>query len=175
MDDWNIIEVLKVGLPGLVFLLSMLSFRLLSIEQKKDSPSPLMLKAIRNFMLINVILAVMTLASPIMDGMGAEEGKKVGQVVDGVFDIIAKSGVSQLKKGNAAVCHNTNYANRYLLVKNKVSNHIIQVFSATIIPCVQGEHIVLHHDDIVKLGGALINESNEVEVVVALPGYKFAI
>lgn len=35
MDDWNIIEVLKVGLPGLFFLLSMLSFRLLSIEQKK--------------------------------------------------------------------------------------------------------------------------------------------
>lgn len=35
MDDWNIIEVLKISLPGLVFLLSMLSFRLLSIEQKK--------------------------------------------------------------------------------------------------------------------------------------------
>jgi hypothetical protein len=62
-----------------------------------------------------------------------------------------------------------------ILIKNKVSNNIIQVFAATIIPCAQGELIVLHNEDIIQLGGDPASESNKVEVVVALPGYKFSI
>lgn len=176
MEDWNIIEVLKVGLPGLVFLLSMLAFRLLSAEQKNPPPSPLMLKAIRNFMLVNVFLAIMTLASPIIDGMSSGAGaEEVAPLVGGVFDTLVKSGIAQLKKGNAAVCHSVDYVNRYLLLKNKENNKMIQVFASTIIPCAQGQHIVLHAEDIAKLGGIVSETSSNVEVVVALPGYKFAI
>ena len=174
MEDWNIIEVLKVGLPGLVFLLSMLAFRLLSTEQKKEPPRPMMLKAIRNFMLINVVLAIMTLASPIIDGIDTDAEDDT-PLVGGVFDVVVKSGISQLKKGNAAVCHSVDYANRYLLVKNKENSHIIQVFASTIIPCSQEEHILLHAEDLAKLGAVASNESSKVEVVVALPGYKFTI
>mgnify|MGYP000131903265 FL=1 len=177
MEDWNIIEVLKVGLPGLVFLLSMLSFRLLSTEQEKDIPSPLMLKAIKNFMLVNVFLAIMTLASPIIDGMDAEsteEAGSTGVVENNVFDITVRSGMSQLNSGEAAVCHNADYVNGYLLVSNKKTHKMVQVFASTLTPCTTGSHVILSSADLINLGWELNDDSNTVEVVVALPGYMFA-
>lgn len=48
---WSqVVEILKLGLIGLVFLLAVLGFRLLSQEQRKDKPDPRILSSIRFFL-----------------------------------------------------------------------------------------------------------------------------
>lgn len=66
MDNWDIIEILKVGLPGLVFLLSAFSYRLLAREQGKSRPNHDMLESIKHYMYINVLLAILTAMSPLI-------------------------------------------------------------------------------------------------------------
>ena len=39
MENLDVLKILQTGLPGLVFLLSVLSFRLLSQEQSKNKPN----------------------------------------------------------------------------------------------------------------------------------------
>ncbi len=167
MENWNIVEILKLGLPGLVFLLSILSFKLLSKEQGKVRPSPSILKSIRNFMFINVALAIMTLASPVVSSTFFSSNE--------VFNIVAKNGNAQLGQGNAAVCHDARYANRYLLIKNKKTNNLIQVFAGTLIPCIDSQEIGLNEKDIRDLGWNIGNNDGFVEVVTAPPGLKFTV
>lgn len=111
MDNLDIIGILKLGLPGLVFLLSVLSYWLLANEQKKSSPSNSVLKAIKQFMYINIVLALLTVAAPFVENRYFPKSR--------VFDIQAKSD-PQLQAGIAAVCVDADYANRYLLVKDTV-------------------------------------------------------
>lgn len=111
MEGWNIVDILKIGLPGLVFLLAMLSYRLLSREQDKPKPDPDILGSIRNFMFINVISAMVTLVSPIIDHVFFN---KVQTFDIEAFDIEAKT--ANVERGKAAVCQNANYANKYLLI-----------------------------------------------------------
>lgn len=167
MENWNILEILKLGLPGLVFLLSMLSYRLLSKEQDKKMPSTAILRSIKGFMQINVVLAIMTLSSPVVDNALASDST--------VFDIEAKIGATEVEQGKAAVCFNSDYANRYLLVKDRETNKLIQVFATTLIPCTDSEQIALNKQDIHELGWSVDADSGVVEVIAALPGYKFAI
>ena len=164
MESISIVEILKVGLPGLVFLLSWLSYRLLNKEQDKEKPNISILKAIRNFMHVNIVLAVLTATSPIVEYFTQIK----------IFNIQAKAGNSNLSKGDAEVCHDANYKNRYLLVKDSKTERMIQVFSKTIIPCSTDERkIVLSEQDIPKLGWPEKNMNYSVEVAVAPPGYKF--
>ncbi len=82
MPEWNlIIEILKIGLPGLVFLLSFFAFRLLSREQQKQHPNPSVLATIRYFMLINVAFGLLTLIAPIADHLlrGMTDRKEIDQ------------------------------------------------------------------------------------------------
>lgn len=167
MKDLNIVEILKLGLPGLVFLLSTLSYRLLSKEQEKKHPAPDMLSSIRNFMYINVTLAILTLISPIIDNTFFTKSH--------VFDIEARTGILDLEEGKAAVCQNVGYANRYLLIKDKKTQKLIQVFASLLTPCRETTQIVLSARDISTLGWSAGTHSSAVEVVTALPGYKFEI
>src|SRR5262245_41647140 len=124
MDNFNIIEILQLGLPGLVFLLSLLSYRLLAQAQAKQQPDPRTLNAIRNFMCINVGLAVLTLVAPLLDPPS---------LTTRVYDIEAQTGLADLAQGKAAVCQNADYANRYLLINDKITQKLIQVFASSLI------------------------------------------
>jgi hypothetical protein len=167
VENWNVVEILKLGLPGLVFLLSVLSYRLLATEQAKKLPSTHILGSIKNFMYINVLLAVLTLASPIVEHTFFTKAR--------VFDIEAKAGGIGILPGEAAVCHNAKYASRYLLIKDSATDKLVQVFAGSLIPCNKNKHIGLNDTDLLNLGWTDINESRLVEVVAALPGYKFEI
>jgi len=60
MENLNIIEILKLGLTGLVFLLALLSFKLLSQEQNsKNEPREIIIKTINRFMTMSIILTLL--------------------------------------------------------------------------------------------------------------------
>ena len=175
MDNWNVIEILKIGLPGLVFLLSALSFRLLSREQGKEHPNTHVLSSIKTFMCINVVLAGLTLASPIMDKHLSHETDIAGlEPGDRSYVMKARTGVTELTLGVAAVCHNATYINRYVLIQDKVTGQLVQVFTKSVIPCTDTELIALSQDDVDQLGWQPGDDSKEVVVVVSEPGYMFA-
>jgi len=164
----NIIEILKLGLPGLVFLLAAFSYKLLAKEQLKKSPSNAILKSIKQYLYVNVFLAVLTVTSPIIDFKYFSTSK--------VLNMEAITNVSNVKRGYASVCHNAHYANRFLLIRDHITGKLVQVFSGSLEPCTSGkQHITLNNEDAVNLGWDAVNDSGNVEVVVALPGYKFAI
>jgi hypothetical protein len=56
--DLPVVDILRVGLAGLAFLLLFMAFRLLSKEQEKGSPHPLIIKTIRYYMLISFSFAL---------------------------------------------------------------------------------------------------------------------
>jgi len=175
MEGINVVEVLKVGLPGLVFLLSVLAYRLLSQVQEKDPVNLEVVRLIKSFMYINVLLAVLTGMSPLMDRLIASN--EAAQPVEKVFNAKASTGSVQLAQGKAAVCHNTEYANRYLLIRDMKTNKIVQVFAEVPIPCTNRdeEQISLDPADANLLGWEGNVTDSQVEVVAAMPGYKFAI
>lgn len=168
MEGWNIVDILKIGLPGLVFLLAMLSYRLLSKEQEKPKPDPDILSSIRNFMCINVISAMVTLVSPMIDHVFFN---KVQTFDIEAFDIEAKT--ANVERGKAAVCQNANYANKYLLIKDKKNLQLIQVFSSVLTPCNENQHIMINKQDASNLGWSSETNGGVVEVVTAPPGCKF--
>ena len=47
--NFDIVEILKVGLSGLVFLLAFMAYRLLALEQKKKKADPKFLRNVRLF------------------------------------------------------------------------------------------------------------------------------
>lgn len=165
IENLNILEILKIGLPGLVFLLSILSYRLLSKEEEKEHPHIGVLHLIRNFMYINVILAVLTLIPPIIDYYFVPKTQ--------TFTIEAIT--NHLEQGKASVCQGASYAGRNLLIKDNNTKKLIQVVASSFIPCLKNAQIVLSPTDTSSLGldwspGTV---SSEVEVVTAPPGYKF--
>jgi hypothetical protein len=167
IDFKIVVDILKVGLPGLVFLLSFLAYRLLSRVEGQANPSANVLKLIKNYMYINVALAVLTLTTPFIDYALSEKSE--------TFNIEALAAATGKEAGQASVCQNVRYVNRYLLVKNLKTQHLIQVFASGVIPCTGDKHIVLSSVDAAKLGLQPNSTSTIVEVVTALPGYIFAI
>jgi hypothetical protein len=64
LENINVLEILRVGLAGLCFLLSLLSFWLIQREQQKDGdPRKGILQAIYTFMLVNLVTAALVAAS----------------------------------------------------------------------------------------------------------------
>ena len=91
-DVLDVVEILRFGLPGLVFLLSMMSFRLLSKEQTKPEPDPNILKSIKQFMYVNIFLAVLTILAPLLDSLSKEE--------ESIYNVQAKISGTPLAEGN---------------------------------------------------------------------------
>jgi hypothetical protein len=176
MENLNVVEILKIGLPGLVFLLSALSFKLLSQEQAKEHPRTNILNSIKLFMFINVLLAVLTLASPLIDNMLRPKSEIASvEPRQKSYVMKAKAGAADLNIGIAAVCQDADYINRYLLVQDKETGRLRQVFAKSIIPCHENKFITLSTDDVSKLGWGPETKSGEVHVVVSPPGFMFAI
>ena len=166
--DLNVVvDILKVGFPGLVFLLALFAYKLLSRAGDSSKPNKEVLPLIKNFMYINVTLAVLTMTAPIIDYALSEKSE--------TFKVSAVVASSDDKTGMVSVCNNEKYLNRYLLIKDFESQKLIQVFADRIIPCEEDDFIVLSPDDAAHLGWQSTANSKDVVVVTALPGYKFVI
>ena len=59
MDLTVVVEILKVGLSGLAFLLAFMGYRLLAQEQKKKTPSEKTLRSIHMFVWQAIVLALL--------------------------------------------------------------------------------------------------------------------
>ncbi len=169
MENIDVVGVLNQGLPGLVFLLSLLAFWLLTREQQKGRPNSAILKSIRHFMYINIFLALFTFIAPAADRILSQQDSQSFAA----FDVKAKLGATTLKVGSAAVCVNADYANRHLLLKDKNTGNAIQVYAETVVPCVNGIQISLNQLDAFNLGWSADVNSSQVEVIPAMPGTKF--
>lgn len=164
----DIVEILKLGLPGLVFLLSMLSFRLLSREQDKARPNPQMLQVIRQFMYINILLAVLTGAAPWLDRPPRAETVNT-------FDVEAKRSETVLTGGTAAVCSNAPYSGRYVLIVDEESTRMIQVQAMGVLPCQDSQVIAMAMEDAGRLGWGESDFPVQVKLSAAQRGQKFVI
>jgi hypothetical protein len=169
LGNLNIIEILKLGLPGIVFILSLLSYRLLSQEQKKKDPSYPILRSIRCYMYVNILLALLTAFGPFI------EAKYTILSKNNIYSVKAKLSETQLNKGEARVCNNAKYSGRFLLLKDTKTGRLIQVEAKVIMPCKNDELILISEEDVEKLGWTDPNECLFVEVVAAEKGQKFCI
>jgi hypothetical protein len=163
-----IIEILKVGLPGLVFLLSMLSFRLLSKEQDKKTPSTKILSSIKLFMYVNVGLAVLTLASPFVDS-----SKRVNDINKVRSLKVGLAEQQNIEAGVAVVCVGAEYQGHYLLVSDEAN--LVQVYANVPSPCKELGNLRLSKPDLRKLGwdNDTIRTGKHLDVVVAEMGTQF--
>lgn len=177
MDNLNILQILQTGLPGLVFLLSLLSYRLLSQEQGQPNPNKRVLNSICRFMYINVLLAVLTVSSPILESYLATP-KSDSTPVKNSFETEVSAGFDGLKPLTAAVCVTSQYSGLYMLLLEKGSPNLLQVQATPIIPC-QGDEdnnkvIRLSKNDMKEWVGETINvERVKATISIAPKGYQF--
>ena len=62
-----VVDILKLGLPGLVFLFAFLAYRLLRQEQQREGqPRPELLAEIRRFQYVCLIAAVLTIVASLL-------------------------------------------------------------------------------------------------------------
>jgi hypothetical protein len=129
-----------------------------------------MLNSIKRFMNVNIVLALLTLVSPLADRFWNAGGTTLETEA---FDVEAIVGDGLIEPKKAGVCQNAPYMNRYLLIKDKTTNRLIQVFAGIQIPCKATEQIALSGIDTVALGWSAGARTGSIEVVPALPGYMF--
>ena len=164
----DIVEILKLGLPGLVFLLSMMSFKLLSGEQQKSAPRPGILKSIKQFMYVNILLAILTAASPFWE-LGSQSD------ISRVFNVAATLSQTPLDSGSAAVCQKARYSGHYILITDSEKTKMVQVYAMGILPCAKQEIIALDISDAAKLGWGEDHPASQVEVAAAQQGQKYVL
>lgn len=165
-DNINIIEILKLGLPGLVFILAFLSYQLLKREQARAEPSIPILKSIRQYMYLSIFLAVLTIIAPLIPPAAHQQD---------VFSAQAKLSGTRLENGQAAVCIDAKYANHYLLLTNTNMGKMIQVQAKSVIPCKKDDLISINMNDAAELGLETGMTSMTIEVAPAVAGQKFVI
>lgn len=149
-ENLNVIEILKVGLPGLVFLLSLFSYRLLSAETKNEKTDKNVLSAIKQYMYLNIVFALMTVAAPIIDKTMFKEHSSPFEFVK--FQVQGES--SSLQMGKASVCTHSKYQNRYILLGYQHNNQMktVEVFATPNLPCDTDDKLVLSSGDVSALG-----------------------
>jgi hypothetical protein len=177
MENLDILQILQTGLPGLVFLLSVLSYRLLSQEQGKEKPNEKLLNSICRFMYINVFLAVLTMSSPILESYLTKLDSD-GSLVKNSFETEVSSGFDTLKPQTAAVCIASQYAGLYMLLLEKDTQKLMQVQATPIIPCESDNDsnkvIRLSKNDMQEWVGDAIDVNSVVATISVAPkGYQF--
>lgn len=173
MEGINVIEILKLGLPGLVFLLCVLSYKLLSKAQDAENQNQNkdIVPAIKTYMFFSFVFAVLTIAAPIAESMLISQTK----ILENIEAKASPNG--RVDVGKAAVCSNKEYSGRYLLVMNKNTQNMIQVRADMVLPlsCENAEQITLSQIDLEKLGWSnnKLKNRNLVHISVAAEGQKF--
>jgi hypothetical protein len=174
IDMDNVLNILKLGPPGLVFLLALMAYRLIAgagLGGQADRHRALL---IRNFMYINVVLACMTLAAPFVDWYVSHWVNIVAQREIQIDEVAANKDVAP---GTAVVCNNAGYGNRYLMVKaaDEENTAMVQVIAVSVMPCAVPNRITLSTDDFVKLNWGGSKGNRQVAVVVAGQGERFVL
>jgi hypothetical protein len=167
----DIVEILKIGLPGLVFLLSLLSYQLLSKEQQKPKPSATILRSIKQFMYINIFLALLTASAPLVTLSFSPETSASSET--SIYYAIVRPATTNLDSGKAAVCVNAEYSGRYILITDSTNQNMIQVYALGILPCQEGNEIALNIDDASKLHVREPDSTATVNVAAAEEGQMF--
>ncbi len=164
MDNLNVVDILKMGLPGLVLLLSVLSYRLLSNEQGNNNPREGVLRSIKQFMYLNFVFAVLTVAAPLIEGKYSTKNEEftVSAVAEDALDV-----------GKARVCNGADYVDHYLLIHDAETRKMVQVRADGVLPCNGNQVLSINAQDAVKLGWNGGKQGKDVQVVVAMRGYMF--
>ena len=173
MDTLNPVEILKMGLPGLVLLLSVLSYWLLSKEQGKENPREVVLKSIKQFMYLNLVFAGLTVTAPLIEKKIMSSSEVIAPL-DIPFDAVAMVGES-LPIGSAAVCKSSINANKYVVVGNvgKPAEYF-EVLARGVIPCDDNKQIAISaHEAEIKLKWPKEITQKDVRITAAPLGYKF--
>ena len=163
----DVIKILQLGLPSLVFLLMLMSFRLISHAQKKEKSDPKIIKTIQLFVSTNIAITLIVVAASVLDQLYVSDG-----VTDTLEVKAVKSNSEELDV--VAVCTNSSIKNRFMLLKDPDPEvGIIQVLSKGTIPC-SGE------DEELRLSSHLANKlgwkdrtEGFLTVDVAANGFKF--
>lgn len=170
VDTLNVVEILKMGLPGLVLLLSFLSYWLVSKEQSKENPRETVLKSIKQFMYFNLVFAVLTMAAPLV------EKQIMTSPLDIPIDAVAMVGES-LPIGSAAVCKSSINANKYVVVGNvgKPAEYF-EVLARGVMSCNDNKQIAISaHEAEIKLKWPKNITQKDVRITAAPLGYRFNI
>lgn len=174
VNNINVVEVLKTGTTGFIFLLTLLSFLLLAREQKFHPERIQLLKCIKFFVITNVFISAFTLTTVLISPTTTTTtNEQLYSSVEGVEVVTASSITNQ---GVAAVCMDAKYFNQYLLLRNISNNGIIQVLVKNPLPCASGqEQIVIGNIDAEKLGLEAINNKDNVAISSVSSGFKFVL
>lgn len=165
-ENMDVVEILRVGPPGLVFLLSLAAYSLLHQEQKKAKPSEKIIGCIKQFMYINILLAGLTLISPILEMFNPTEQS---MPFEAAINISA-----QIQDNNtAAVCADSKYSGRYLLIANE--SGLVQVRGDLSNPCEGVDNIYLNTQVAENLGLNDTNTPIRLKAQAAGPGQMFVL
>jgi hypothetical protein len=170
MEGMNVIEILKLGLPGLVFLMSVLTYRLIAQEQKKEQPNTEVIKLIKHFRNTSLVFAVLTMASPVVDYYFFDSTDRKYQQIS----ITAVVDTGGLEKGKARVCLNAHYFNHFILITDAKSQKMTQVLADQVSGCTDSsEKIVLSKEDSADI--QLKGDQTKVVLIVANKGQKYVL
>jgi len=163
----DVIKILQLGLPGLVFLLMLMSFKLITRSQNKDKPDPKVLKTIQLFISTNIAITLIVVGASVLDQVYVNEGIAETLEIKAVKANMTDTHV-------VAVCTSSSFKNRFMLLKDSNPEAgIVQVRSKGTIPCT-GE------DEELRLSSHLANQlgwqdkkEGVLTVDVAANGFKF--
>lgn len=175
LNQFDVVEILKAGIAGLIFLLSLFSFKLLHAEQKKESPNSDILSSIRYYMKINIVFVVVTILSTAVDNLLKMNGDRQSALDTNITFTIRQYN-NTLQSRFALVCNDSQFNNRYILLTHMVDGQIktIEVFAKPGMASCAGENILaLNAGDLGELGLTSISEDLAISGTVALPGTKF--
>lgn len=169
MENINVLEILKLGLPGLVFLMSVLTYRLIEKEQSKEKPNSEVIHLIKHFRNTSLVFAVLTMFPPIIEHYFFNEKQPYKQI-----PISAFVDDGSLVSGTARVCDGVPYYGHFLLVTDKSSQAITQVHAKHVLGCEQDQpKIILSQADVESFNWQ--GNSAEVLLLVANKGQKYVI
>ena len=97
MINETVVNILSYGVIGLGFLLALLSYRLLSNEQKRDVPRKSILNSILIFMVFSVLLCLVGLWGTALERNGNKDSESLVESTKDSFDIY----FSKLRKKHA--------------------------------------------------------------------------
>jgi hypothetical protein len=169
MDNINVLEILKLGLPGLVFLMSVLTYRLIEKEQKKEQPNSEVIRLIKHFRNTSLVFAILTMFPPVLEHYFFTEKKQYEQI-----PIVAFTDEGNLERGVARVCDGAPYYGHYLLITDTVSQSIAQVHAKHVLGCTQDQKkIILSRHDTQSFNWQ--SNSAQVLLLAANKGQKYVV
>lgn len=163
----DVIKILQLGLPGLVFLLMLMSFRLITRAQKKNKSDPKVLKTIQLFISTNIAITLIVVGASVLDQIYVDEGVATTLEIKAVKANMEETHV-------VAVCTNSSFKNRFMLLKDpNPEAGIIQVESKGTIPCSGEEEELRLSSYLANQLGWKDKKEGILTVDVAASGYKF--